>query len=285
MTTNPLAVLNQGQIELSELEMMILEEAALDAAAFDPIPTKITIAPGGINAFKASSGEVLPELNAIIAISQKARAYWPEKGSGSPPLCASLDSSAGSFNVDAPDLQLKAATSARDPHIAIRLLDAGKPVPAAFDCATCPLNKWGSIHQGNQQGKGKACKELRRLVILVDGWMQPALLTLPPTSIKSFDGYASALAQKKGAYFAVRTRIELEARKTANGDPYSIAVFTPVTKLTDPAQVKAVIAMRKEYAALVRDLGISPDEYDDSAASTANGDPYAEPDIDGRLPF
>lgn len=281
MTANPLAVLQNSAVQLSEEEQLILAESAAEDAAFDLIPTKLTIAPGGIGVFKSSTGEVMPELRCIIAVSQKARAYWPEKGSGSPPLCASLDGSMGIFNVDAPDKQLKEAATARDPHIGLRLLDAGKPVPDAVDCATCPLSQWGSAHQGGKEGKAQACKSLRRLVVLIDGWTQPALLTLPPTSIKLFDSYASGLQQKRSAYWAVRTMITQEAKKSGGGDPYGVAIFTTGGKL-EPDQLRAVIAIRKEYAALVRDLGITPDEYDDAGTVTANG---SDEDIDSALPF
>ena len=66
-----------------------------------------------------------------------------------------------------------------------------------WGCAECPLNQWGS---GN--GRGKACKDLRRLIVLVEGWSMPAIMTLPPTSVKAFDTYASAQARTRGnAYF------------------------------------------------------------------------------------
>ena len=278
MTTNQLATLQKGELKLSEIDQMILEEAAADEDAFDIIPTKITIAPGGINVFSTSDGEAMKTLTAIIAVSQKARAYWPEKGTGSPPLCASYDGRRGVFNTMATDAQCKAATGAREPHPAIPLLDANRPIPDAFPCATCPLSQWGSTHQ-NGVGKSKACKELRRLVIIVDGWTAPALLTLPPTSIRAFDAYASGLQQKRLSYFAVRTKITLEAKKTVNGEPYSVAAFAVDGKLADAEQVKAVIALRAEYKRLVGQMEIVGDEYDETDTTPPNGDGDAEPPI------
>jgi hypothetical protein len=260
MTANPLALLNETTT-LTEIEQMILAESAQDNTAFDFIPTKLVIVPGGMNAFKASSGEVLTDLPAIIAISQKARAYWPSAGTGAPPFCASLDGVHGSLNPIATDADFKAAMNARDPHPSIRLQDAARPLPDSYDCATCPLSQWGSAHQKGDGGKSQACKSLRRLVILPDGWTQPALLTLPPTSIKNFDAYASGLQQKRSAYWAVRTTISLEARKSGKGDPYSVAVFAPTGKLTPP-ELQALIDIRRQYAELVRGMDITPDEYD-----------------------
>jgi hypothetical protein len=273
---NPLATLNKGATQLTELEQLILAEAAQEQAAFDLIPTKLVIAPGGMNVFKASTGEVLSDISAIVAISQKARAYWPEKGSGQAPMCASLDGSQGVVNPNATDAQMRAATTAHDPHPVIRLSDNGQPLPSAYDCAICPLAQWGSTHQ-NGAGKGQACKTLRRLVVLIDGWMQPALLTLPPTSIKNFDAYASGMAQKRSAYWAVRTRIMQEARKSNSGDPYSVAVFSADGALSAD-QLKAVIEVRRQYADLVRSMEIVSDEYDDTTPAPT------DPEVDS-MPF
>lgn len=281
MTTNaPLALTNPT--DLTELDQLILDEAANDAAAYDPIPTKITIAPGGINQFVTSDGETMKSIAAIVAISQKARAYWPDAGTGQPPFCASQDGATGVVNMAHSVEQFQAAASALPmPHPAVILLTEQRDLPHSFPCATCPLAQWGSQQRGGKQSRGQACKSLRRLVILVDGWAQPALLTLPPTSLKAFDAYASSLAQRKSAYFAAWTKIALEAQKSANGEPYSVAAFSVAAKLTDPAQIRAVIALRNQYAELVRGMAIDANDYD-TGAPTIHG---ATPDDDPLPPF
>lgn len=263
--TTALAKLQSTAIELSEMEQMILAEAAQDTAAYDPIPTRLKIGPGGINQFVTSDGETIKELRAIVAISQKARAYWPDKGTGQPPLCASPDGSHGFFNPSATDAQIKAAMSSKTPHPAILALSKKgaelPPADHAFDCATCPLSQWGSVHQGGATGKGQACKSLRRLVVLVDGWTQPALLTLPPTSTKPWDTYASVLARNKSAYFAQRTVFTLAAQKSANNDAYSMVEVEVAGPLTQE-EVAAVIAIRREFESLVRNMPIDGSEYE-----------------------
>lgn len=263
--SNALAVLQKNQIQLSEMEELILAEAAQDSAAFDPIPTRIKIGPGGINQFVTSDGETIKELHAIVAISQKARAYWPDKGTGAPPLCASPNGSDGIFNPAASDSQISAAMKAKVPHPAIVVLSnkggAMPPADKLFDCATCPLSQWGSVHQGGATGKGQACKSLRRLVVLVDGWAQPALLTLPPTSIKPWDTYASVLARNKSAYFAHRSLLTLTGQKSANNDAYSI-VEVESDGLLSKEEVAAVIAIRREFESLVRNMPIDGSEYE-----------------------
>lgn len=260
--TTALSVLQRNELQLTELEQMILEESAQDTASYDPIPTKITIAPGGINVFSTSDGETMKSIKAIIAVSQKARAYWPEKGTGSPPMCASQDGSHGVVAPEVTDAQYRAAITARDPHPVIRLMDANKPIPQFFDCATCPLAQWGSVHQGGATGKSQACKSLRRLVVLIDGWAQPALLTLPPTSLRNFDLYASGKARRKAAYWAGRTKITLEAQKSNNGEPYSVAAFAGDSPFEDKAELMAVIEIRRQFSELVRGMPIESSEYE-----------------------
>ncbi len=265
--TNALAVLNTGALALSDIEQAILAEAATDTAAYDPIPTRLTISPGGTNIIMTSDGEALKSLTGIIVISQKARVYWPEKGGGLPPLCSSPDALHGFINAEPTAAQWQAAGGARQPHPALPLLDSGAKLPPTFACASCPLSQFGSAHQGGA-GRGQACKALRRLVVLADGWAQPALFTLPPTSIKSFDTYASSLSRGRSAYFGVRTKITLESQKSANGDPYSVATFATAGALSLD-EVAAVLNIRRQFEALVRTLPIDGGDYDGAPVNAA----------------
>lgn len=267
--TNALALLQRNEIQLSDLDRMIMEEAAQDDTAFDPIPTRIKISPGGINVFSTTDNDTIKTFNAIAVISQKARAYWPDKGTGQPPFCASPDGSHGIVAPEITDAHYRAAITAREPHPAIKLLDADRGIPPHFDCGICPLAQWGSVHQGGAKGKSQACKTLRRLVVLVEGWAQPALLTLPPTSIVVWDTYCSSLARQKSSYFAVWTTFALESKKSANGDPYSVIALSTKSKITDTDQVRAVFAIRAEYKSLVAAMPIDGNEYD---VVDANGD-------------
>jgi hypothetical protein len=134
--TNLLAILQGNKLQLTELEQLIMAESAQEEAAYDPIPTRIKISPGGVNVFATNDGDTFKVLKGIIAISQKARAYWPEKGTGQPPMCASPDGSHGIVAPDITDNLYRAAITTKEPHPAIRLLDADKPIPPHFDCAS-----------------------------------------------------------------------------------------------------------------------------------------------------
>lgn len=279
--TNAITRITSGAIKLSSLEEAVLSEAASEQNAFDFMPTRIKISPGGINQWVTSDGEAMKTFTGIIVISQKSRVYWPDKGTGAPPLCSSPDGVHGFLGAEPTDAQWQAAATAQQPHPALPLLDSGAALPATFACAACPLSQFGTAHQGGSIGRGTACKGLRRLVVAVDGWAQPALLTLPPTSLRSLDTYASSLAQRRSAYFAVKTKFSLEAQKSGNGDPYSMAVFSMSGPLSED-ELTAVIAARRDFEGMVRTLPVDSSDYD-TAPPMQTGEPV---DADGNpLPF
>lgn len=88
-----------------------------------------------------------------------------------------------------------------------------KPVPDSTDpqsdsCITCKHNKFGSaVGKDGKPGKGKACANNRRLVLKVEGYDMPVLLSLPPTSRKNLDAYLKMLSagEQKIPMFAMAT--------------------------------------------------------------------------------
>jgi hypothetical protein len=83
------------------------------------------------------------------------------------------------------------------------------PSPQASGCAACPNNQFGSA------GKGKACKNTRLIAVMpvsLDGEESPIwIMSVPPTSMKSFDAYVQSLASKhKTIPLGVVTRISLD---------------------------------------------------------------------------
>ncbi|MBX3050795.1 MAG: hypothetical protein KF753_04935 [Caldilineaceae bacterium] len=260
---NALATLSNTKtaIELSDVDRMLMEEAEQEEAAFDFIPPRLKIAPGGTNVFQTDEDDVLKTFTGIILLSQKARAYWPGKGSGQAPLCSSFDGSHGVFSTTPLDEQIADAMKARKVHPGVELtIHQDASWPDFFDCRSCPMAQWGSNHQGGNP-RGQACKALRRLVVKLDDWDIPALLTLPPTSIKVWDAYATSLVKYRKQYFAVRTKVTLEGAKSASGDPYSIAAFQVAGDLTSDEKA-AVLEVRRQYKSLIETLPMDADEYE-----------------------
>ena len=280
MSSNALAVISSNGAALTPMQAAVLAELEADnGGAYDYMPTRIKFPSGGMMAFSVDDSDTLkPPVKAIIAVSQKARAFWPAKDTaGQPPLCSSPDAVGGIF--DPHSEQVRAAAAMEFRHPALDTLDPQQAV-GPWRCATCPLAEWGS---GN--GRGQACKSLRRLIVLVEGWTMPAIMTLPPTSVKAFDTYASACARTRGqAYFTAWTRIELAQETNPAGIKFSVAKFS-VDKALNESELAAVIEVRHQYADLVRSLNIVADDYD-TAPAAVQGDPVpGAPPVADDTPF
>jgi hypothetical protein len=170
----------------------------------------------------------------------------------------------GGYFADRPDQrQIEDGMKAKRPHPGVQLSIAqDAPWPDHFDCAACPMSQWGSEHQRRGgEGKGQACKAMRRLLLLIDGWALPALMSLPPTSIKVWDAYCSSLAAKRGAYFAVRTTFELDTAQSISGDKYNVVRVSVAGRVSDN-DLPAVAEIRRQYRELVGGLPVQSDEYD-----------------------
>jgi hypothetical protein len=261
---NALTKFQSNAIQLTDAESLILSEMQDDTAAFDMQPTRIKVAPGGIGQFLMGD-DTAKGFTAVVAISQKIRGYWPEAGTGQAPVCSSPDGSRGFFDNAISDERFRAAITAPHPHPAIVLMDQNKPSPDFFDCATCPLNQWGSEHQRRAGGKGKGCKEMRRLLLLIDGWALPAILALPPTSIRVWDNFCSSLQSKKSAYFAVKTKFALDSAKAQGGETYNVVQVSVDSPIKDVDSLKLISEIRRQYRDLVATMPVVAEEYETSA--------------------
>jgi len=273
------ALVSLSGTALTEYEQAILQEAASDENAFDYIPTRLKFPSGGMNVFTANDGEIVkPPFKAIIAVSQKSRAWWPGKDTqGLPPLCSSPDGVNGHFDIEA-EAQIEIALGLQVRHPALRAMTHRY----TWACAECPLTAWGS-----GSGRGQACKALRRLIVLVEGWTMPAIMTVPPTSVKVLDGYASARARTKGqAYFTAWTRFGLEQQTNSAGIKYAVLKLEVDRALTE-AEVANVISIRHQFASWVRELGIDSEDYDTGEhRGDVAADAYADmPTADEVAPF
>ena len=69
------------------------------------------------------------------------------------------------------------------------------PVKQSDECASCPMNQFGS------HNAGKACKNMRRVAVLppdADDDTPLWIVDVSPTGLKSFDGYVRSAASKFG---------------------------------------------------------------------------------------
>jgi hypothetical protein len=90
-------------------------------------------------------------------------------------------------------------------------------------CKGCPQNEWGSHPQG---GKGKACKNTRRVLIIpvdADENTQPWVIDVSPTGLKHFDKYVNTLSDNGKHPIEVVTEIAFEP-----SEAYPSLRFKPV---------------------------------------------------------
>lgn len=262
MTTS-LILRPTGELTETDLAMLVEMEAEGDAG-FDFTPLRLKFPTGGVtNSFVLSDGETLKApVKMIVAVAQRSRAYWPSKKTlGKAPLCSAPDGVTGHFDVAAVD-QIKIAdaakTGARHPAL---LASDMETAAGPWECAACPLSQWGSV---GDEGRGQACKAMRRLLVVVEGWAMPAVLTLPPTSIKVWDGFASGLKQRGQAYFSRWATVGLESAISVDGTTYAVIKVESGAPLT-PGEAAEVLALRAQYAELVRVMDLTPDDYNTDA--------------------
>jgi hypothetical protein len=165
---------------------------------------------GSTKLFVQENGTLSPFLDVIIIamnpnISKMYYAGNYVDGTNNAPICASL-------NGDKPD--------------------PGVQEPQHPICADCPHNEWGS-----GQGKGKACKDHRKLAVLLLPYMtkgildkplrEPIYLAINPNSLKALKAYGDSLVYRNVHFASVITRITWSAKKQWLMD------FTVLQALTD----------------------------------------------------
>ena len=169
------------------------------------IPTyRAKIPAGGGRAFDIDTGvedydTSVTSFRGVVANFHNCNALYPNpEPNNDPPVCSSPD---GVKGLDILTAEIK-------------------------DCADCPNNQWGS---GNGTRRGKACKNMRRLYILVEGSDIPIVMTLPPTSISAWEKYKSAvLGVQRYSPSDVITEFSLGVAVNGAGIKYSVVSFKAV---------------------------------------------------------
>jgi len=141
----------------------------------------------------------IPKFRGVVACFHNCNALFPEGDiMNQPPICSSTDGYEG----------IESTTG------------------EAKNCSECPNNQWGSSPKG---GRGKACKNMRRLFILAEGSDMPIVLTLPPSSIAGWDKYKSAvLGVQRYSPQEVVTEFSLDTNTNTQGIKYSVVKFKAV---------------------------------------------------------
>ena len=182
--------------------------------------------------FEMPDGEKEKTISGVILDISRANAYWEVSfdttGGGTPPDCASLDG----VKPDPFSGQIQSQT-----------------------CASCPKNQFGS-----DGGRGKACKNLKRLHILMDGDLLPSRLTIPPSNLKPIDMYVTILTGKGTPYQLVVTEMSLKKVQNKDGIAYSELVLRSLSKIEDRDAALRIKAMRAEFLGVMRGQTITAEE-------------------------
>ena len=125
------------------------------------------------------------------------------------------------------------------------------PNRQADACAACPNNQFGSA----PNGKGKACKNTRLLAMMpataIDDENGDApiwIMSVPPTSLKSYDSYVHSLANRLRTVPAgVVTQITLDPANT-----FASPRFHTVRPL-DPKEIGLFLSRREEASKRLND--------------------------------
>lgn len=220
--------------------------------------------------------EYLKEIDGVVIFTHRLNGYWPNAfgTSNNPedkiPVCSSMDGKSG----------LNTQTGALE------------------ECERCPLNAYGSDVKG---GKGKACKNMRRIYIMRDGNPNFYMLTVPPTSIKEVNKTLNRILAKGIPYTGLLLTFKLAKATNANGIDYS-TVTIEKKGILPPETAAAAREMRRQIKSRYKEMTISLDDYatpeqgrpvdvfpDDTEAAAMGGSDFEEApphgDEGAPLPF
>ena len=145
-------------------------------------------------------------------------------------------------------------------------------------CETCPYNQYGTgVDENGNPKKGKACKNMRRIYMMMDGDPNLYLLTVPPTSIKDINKQLAKILASGTPYTGMIVSFTLEKTKNSTGTPYS-KVLVKKSGLLPPAIAAQVVQLRGQIKQQYQSLAITLDDY--TAAPDRSKAPDIYPDAD-----
>lgn len=143
--------------------------------------------------------------------------------------------------------------------------------PGCDQCKGCPLNEWGSA----DVGKGKACKNTRRLAVLTEDGLEDienaevAYLKIPVTSVKNWSGYVQAVANNlKRPPFGVVTEVSL----VPDPNTQFRMQFKLVEAIEDSEALEALIARR---ALVANEIDFPYQPFEEAVAPTRKPGKFA----------
>jgi hypothetical protein len=191
---------------------MMRETMEAMAGASDIPVTRVKVPSGGGRYFDAGDLPPMASIEGVIMASQYANVYWdkPMGDGDAAPTCASRDGMSGWYLADG------------------ELMERS--------CRTCPYNKMGSA----PGKKGKACKNIVQLMMLVDGQTLPVEIRVPTMSVPNFSRYLAQEIIPRGLkIWQVTTKLSLREATNGGGIKYSQIAFE-CTGRADDQEIMAI---------------------------------------------
>ena len=226
---------NQLPVVPTNEDIAIILEEVRD---MDRLPYgRIKIAAGGVTVFQVyEPGEEEPNMEqaveGVIIMSHKSNGLWLNpfgEGGNNAPDCSSIDGIEG----------------------------MNTKTGECVACDTCPYNEFGSAKGG--EGRGKACKNMRRLYIMRRGDVFPMVLTLPPTALAAYDNYRTRVMLGRKKMQTVMTRITLKSSKNSDGISYATPVFEALGVLSG-AEAEAIQQYTDIFTKSAQNVGVTADD-------------------------
>lgn len=214
--TGNLAELKASEMDIREsAELMQRTLEAMSGASEIPV-TRVKVPSGGGKYF-ALDDDLPPtaSIEGVILSARYCNVYWDKPmGEGdSAPACSSKDGMSGWYLMDG------------------ELMERS--------CRTCKYNRMGSA----DGKKGKACKNIVRLTMLVEGQALPIEVKVPPTSVDNFSRYISReISPRRLKVNQVTTRLSLKDAVNSSGIKYSQIVFE-CTGRVDDGEIMSLMGM------------------------------------------
>jgi len=203
--------------------------------------------------FQMPDESIVASFEGIILDTNRINAWWmipyDQSGGGTPPDCFSLDGLVPAENCD-------------------RQSDR---------CVTCPLGgreAFGSeVTKDGKPGRGKACKNMKRLHILLSNHTEPFRLTLPPSNLKIIDKWIQAMSTAGFSFRHWITKFTLDKAQNKDGIKYSAIHLEKQSQIADtPEKQRRMRELFLKWKPDMRGQAILFREYQDADA----GEPFTE---------
>jgi hypothetical protein len=222
---------------------LLAESLGEDDLGVNDLPRIRVPAAGGTQWAITQDGEEahVKELRGVLVHHKPQRVFWIDsEPSGKSPDCASRDGK----RPDAEGLYGQRGARAAENPTAL--------------CANCPMSQPGS--DPNPKNKGTACKEQKLLFVVMRDKMFPAVVVVPPSSLREIKQFMIGLVTDRKPWWTVEISLTLEKATNSAGVEFA------------RIKAKPIGALGESEALAVRDYG----EYMKGMVSAAAPGPIIE---------